>query len=121
MINILVILYIKTTVSVYLCEQCLEDSFNRCPFFVECFGGWRKGEPGEARDEGGGPAWVRGICGEGSGGGGASTGGGEGTSEEGPDGGSSMGALCIRFTLVLLIVLLNLINILDLPCVTLIG
>ncbi len=43
--------------SVRLCGQCLEDSSSHCPFPVECFGGWGKGEPGEARGLGaGGPA-----------------------------------------------------------------
>jgi hypothetical protein len=66
---------------------------------VECFGGWGKGEPGEARGWGGparaGKDWA----------------GGGGTGEEGPGGGgawagkdqargSSTGALCTGFTLV---------------------
>jgi hypothetical protein len=55
---------------------------------VECFGGWGKGEPGEARGRGGQQ-------------------GGGGTGREGPGGGgparaggSSTGALCTEFTLV---------------------
>ncbi len=36
-----------------LCGQCLEDSSSHCPFLVECFGGWGKGEPGEAQAGGG--------------------------------------------------------------------
>jgi hypothetical protein len=51
--------------SVCLCGQCLEDSSSHCPFPVECFGGWGKGEPGEARGWGastgeeGGDGWGR--------------------------------------------------------------
>jgi hypothetical protein len=29
------ILYIKATMFIYLCGQCLEDSFSHCPFLVE--------------------------------------------------------------------------------------
>jgi hypothetical protein len=42
----------KSNGGVCLCGQCLEDSSNHCPFHVECFGRWGKGEPGEARGEG---------------------------------------------------------------------
>jgi hypothetical protein len=64
--------------------QCLENSFSQCPFLVECFGGWGKGEPGEARGWGGrqgGPAWAGGGArvGKDRARGGASTGEGEGT------------------------------------------
>ncbi len=69
------LVYIKAnTVSVRLSVwtkigQCLEDSSNHYPFPVECFEGWGKGKPGEARgwggQQGGGPAWT------GGGGGGA--------------------------------------------------
>jgi hypothetical protein len=38
--------------SVCPCGQCLENSSSHCPFPVECFGGWGKGEPGEARSWG---------------------------------------------------------------------
>jgi hypothetical protein len=62
------ILYIKVTMSVCssvcACGQCLEDSSSHYPFLVECFGGWGKGEPGEAQGWGGG-----GTGGEGPGGG----------------------------------------------------
>jgi len=73
------ILYIKANmVSVRLSVwtkigQCLEDFFSHCPFPVECFGRWGKGEPGEAWGWGGQQGGVS-TSGEGSGGG-ASTGG----------------------------------------------
>jgi hypothetical protein len=64
------LVYIKAnTVSVRLSVwtkigQCLEDSSNHYPFPVECFEGWGKGKPGEARgwggQQGGGPAWTGG-------------------------------------------------------------
>jgi hypothetical protein len=48
--------------------QCLEDSSSHCPFPVECFGGWGKGEPGEAWGWGGQHGGA--SMGEGGGGGG---------------------------------------------------
>jgi hypothetical protein len=68
--------------SVRLCGQCLEDSSSHCPFPVECFGGWGKGEPGEARGWGGQHGRGRG-----------------GRAGKDRVGGSSMGALCTGFTL----------------------
>jgi hypothetical protein len=63
--------------SVCLCGQCLEDSSNHCPFPVECFGGWGKGEPGETRGWGGQHGRGRGgTGGKGPGGGGGGGGGG---------------------------------------------
>jgi hypothetical protein len=70
--------------------QCLEDSSSHCPFFVECFGGWGKGEPGEARGWGGQQGGVS------TGRGGVSTGEGGGTGEGRARAG---GARRVRFTL----------------------
>ncbi len=58
--------------SMCVCGQCLEDSSSHCPFPMECFGGWGKGEPGEARGWGGQHGRGRvGMGGKGSGEGGA--------------------------------------------------
>ncbi len=62
--------------------QCLENSSNHYPFLVECFGGWGKEKPGEARGEG------------------ASTGGGGQAGKDRVKGEGPTGALCTGFTLV---------------------